>query len=483
MTLAYPLDEVPTPLDGYGYVVPSAEGSDVLACTWTSSKWEGRAPDGIALLRVYAGRFGGRDVTAESDDELVALARDEVRLLGIVGDPMLTRVQRWPRGMPQYVLGHPGRLERIDARARATSGAGARRRRVSRGRHPRLHRVGGAGRTGRGARARSGARMRRAASEALFDEASRLLPGGVSSPVRAFRAVGGVPVFVERGEGAYLVDVDGNRYVDYVLSFGPLILGHAHPRVVAALEEAVRRGTSYGAPTPLEVELARLVTGAMPSLELVRFVNSGTEATMSALRLARAFTGRTKIVKFVGCYHGHADLLLVQAGSGVATLGLPDSPGVTPGAVADTLTAPFNDLDAVARLFGEHEIAAVIVEPVAGNMGLVLPEPGFLEGLRELTESAGALLVFDEVMTGFRVHPGRRAGPVRHRARSDHAREGHRRRAPGGRVRRPARRHGARRAFRSRLSGRHALREPARHVRRDRDAPRALGARGLGRGR
>ncbi len=248
--------------------------------------------------------------------------------------------------------------------------------------------------------------MRRSASEALFDEASRLLPGGVSSPVRAFRAVGGAPVFVERGEGAFLVDVDDNRYIDYVLSFGPLILGHAHPRVVAALEEAVRRGTSYGAPTPLEVELARLVTDAMPSLELVRFVNSGTEATMSALRLARAFTGRTKIVKFVGCYHGHADLLLVQAGSGVATLGLPDSPGVTPGAVADTLTAPFNDLDAVARLFGEHEIAAVIVEPVVGNMGLVLPEPGFLEGLRELTESAGALLVFDEVMTGFRVHPG-----------------------------------------------------------------------------
>ena len=248
--------------------------------------------------------------------------------------------------------------------------------------------------------------MRHETSEALFAEASELLPGGVSSPVRAFRAVGGVPVFIERGEGAYLYDVDGNRYVDYVLSFGPLILGHAHPRVVAALEAAVRRGTSYGAPTPLEVELAQLIQAAMPSLEVVRFVNSGTEATMSALRLARAFTGRTKIVKFVGCYHGHADLLLVQAGSGVATLGLPDSPGVTPGAVADTLTAPFNDLESVARLFDEHEIAAVIVEPVVGNMGLVLPEPGFLEGLRELTASAGALLVFDEVMTGFRVHPG-----------------------------------------------------------------------------
>lgn len=245
-------------------------------------------------------------------------------------------------------------------------------------------------------------------SKELFSEAQNLFPGGVNSPVRAFRAVGGQPLFIDRGEGAYMFDVDGNRYIDYVLSWGPLILGHAHPQVVKALHAATLKGTSYGAPSPLEVELAKLVMTLMPNLEMLRFVNSGTEATMSALRLARAFTGRTKFIKFEGNYHGHADMLLVQAGSGVATLGLPDSPGVPASTVADTLTAPFNDLAAVEQLFAQFpgQIAAIIVEPVVGNMGLVPPLPGFLQGLREVTANDGALLIFDEVMTGFRVHPG-----------------------------------------------------------------------------
>jgi glutamate-1-semialdehyde 2,1-aminomutase len=245
-------------------------------------------------------------------------------------------------------------------------------------------------------------------SIALFQEAQKLLPGGVDSPVRAFRAVGGQPLFIDCGEGPYLFDVDGNRYIDYVLSWGPLITGHAHPNVIQAIQNAALKGTSYGAPSPLEIDLAKRVMDFMSSIEMIRFVNSGTEATMSALRLARAYTQRNKIIKFDGCYHGHADLLLVQAGSGVATLGLPDSPGVPADTVKDTLVADFNNLESVEALFKKcpDQIAAIIVEPVAGNMGVIPPLPGFLEGLRVITKREGSILIFDEVMTGFRVHRG-----------------------------------------------------------------------------
>ncbi len=245
-------------------------------------------------------------------------------------------------------------------------------------------------------------------SEALFSEAKNLIPGGVNSPVRAFRGVGGTPRFIDHGQGAWLYDADGNQYIDYVLSWGPLILGHAHPAIVAAITEQAARGTSFGAPTELESELARLVIAAMPSVEMVRFVSSGTEATMSALRLARAYTKREKMIKFAGCYHGHFDGFLVQAGSGVATLGLPDSPGVPASIAASTLTAPFNDLDAVESLLRQNpgQVALIVVEPVVGNAGFIMPQPGFLAGLRRLADEHGALLLFDEVMTGFRVAYG-----------------------------------------------------------------------------
>jgi glutamate-1-semialdehyde 2,1-aminomutase len=245
-------------------------------------------------------------------------------------------------------------------------------------------------------------------SEELFARAQRLIPGGVNSPVRAFKAVGGTPLFIRKAEGARVWDADGRGFIDYLGSWGPLILGHAHPSVLEAITQAAAKGTSYGAPCAAEVELADRVTRLVPSIQKVRFVSSGTEATMSALRLARAFTGRRKILKFHGCYHGHADALLVAAGSGVATLGIPGSPGVPEGTVADTLVAPYNDLGAVERVIDEHgsDLAAIIVEPVAGNMGCVPPRDGYLQGLRDLTTRAGALLVFDEVITGFRLSTG-----------------------------------------------------------------------------
>ncbi|AIW41263.1 MULTISPECIES: glutamate-1-semialdehyde 2,1-aminomutase [Paenibacillus] len=242
-------------------------------------------------------------------------------------------------------------------------------------------------------------------SKVAFDEAKQYIPGGVNSPVRAFKSVGITPVYIDHGEGSRVYDIDGQSYLDYVCSWGPLIMGHAHPEVVKALQAAVVKGTSFGAPTLAETEMAKLVCERVPSMDIVRMVNSGTEATMSAIRLARGFTSRSKILKFEGSYHGHADSLLIKAGSGVATLGLPDSPGVPEVVATHTITVPYNDLASVKlalEKFGE-EIAAIIVEPVAGNMGVVPPQPGFLEGLREVTQQYGSLLIFDEVMTGFRV--------------------------------------------------------------------------------
>jgi len=245
-------------------------------------------------------------------------------------------------------------------------------------------------------------------SGAAFAEAKKLMPGGVNSPVRSYRSVDCNPPFIARAEGSHIYDIDGNDYIDYVGSWGPMVVGHAHPQVVKALQEAATRGTSYGAPTLIESQLAKKVMEVYPSIEVIRMVNSGTEATMSALRLARGYTHRNKIVKFIGCYHGHSDSLLVKAGSGMATFGVPDSPGVTPGTAQDTITIPYNDFEAVKEVFAEQgqEIAAIIVEPVAGNMGLVLPKPGYLDLLRKVTEENGALLIFDEVMCGFRASLG-----------------------------------------------------------------------------
>jgi glutamate-1-semialdehyde 2,1-aminomutase len=250
--------------------------------------------------------------------------------------------------------------------------------------------------------------MNRAKSAELFATAQEVIPGGVNSPVRAFRAVGGNPLFIERGDGAYLIDADGNRYLDCIGSWGPLILGHAHPRILAAIAEQLPKGTTYGAPTELEVRLAQEIVEAVPSVQKVRLVSSGTEATMSAIRVARGFTERNKIVKFEGNYHGHADFLLAKAGSGVATLGLPECAGVPVAVTAETLTLPYNDSAAVKELFASQgdEIACVIVEPVVGNMGCVPPVPGFLETLREVTQKHRAVLIFDEVMTGFRLAYG-----------------------------------------------------------------------------
>jgi glutamate-1-semialdehyde 2,1-aminomutase len=238
-----------------------------------------------------------------------------------------------------------------------------------------------------------------------FAEAKTLMPGGVNSPVRAFKSVKMDPIFMERGKGSKIYDIDGNEYIDYVLSWGPLILGHANDRVVEAIKKVAEHGTSFGAPSLIETQLAKLVTERVPSIEIVRMVSSGTEATMSALRLARGYTGRNKILKFEGCYHGHGDSLLIKAGSGVATLGLPDSPGVPEAVAKNTITVPYNDLESVRYAFEQFgdDIAAIIVEPVAGNMGVVLPLPGFLQGLRDITTQYSALLIFDEVMTGFRV--------------------------------------------------------------------------------
>lgn len=245
-------------------------------------------------------------------------------------------------------------------------------------------------------------------SSSLFQDAQKVIPGGVNSPVRAFKSVGGTPIFVDKAKGAYLYDVDGNRLIDYISSWGPMILGHVYEPVIEALSQRAKKGTSFGMPTALETEIAELAIAMIPNMDKIRFVNSGTEACMSAVRLARGVTQREKIIKFAGCYHGHSDAFLIQAGSGAVTFGAPNSPGVTQGTAKDTLLATYNDLDEVAAIFEQHQdqIAAIIVEPVAGNMGCIPPQKGFLEGLRQFCDSNGSLLIFDEVMTGFRLAPG-----------------------------------------------------------------------------
>ena len=250
--------------------------------------------------------------------------------------------------------------------------------------------------------------MKTKTSQELFEAAKQYIPGGVNSPVRAFKAVGGDPLFIKSAKGAYITDVDGNQYLELINSWGPMIFGHAFPKVEKAVSAALQHSLSFGAPTAIEVEMARLITKMVPSVDKVRMVNSGTEATMSAIRVARGYTGKDKFIKFEGCYHGHGDSFLIAAGSGAVTMGSPDSPGVTPGTAQDTLLAPYNDLDYVEKLLNENkgQVAAIIIEPVAGNMGCVLPLPGFLEGLRKLCDDHGAILIFDEVMTGFRLKPG-----------------------------------------------------------------------------
>ena len=311
-------------------------------------------------------------------------------------------------------------------------------------------------------------------SAELYRRAVRVLPGGVNSPVRAMGSIGREPVFIDHAAGAELTDVDGNTYVDYVCSWGPLIHGHAFAPVLEAVHAAAERGTTFGAPTAAEVELAELVAHRMPSVEMLRMTSSGTEASMSAIRLARAATGRERLIKFAGAYHGHVDGLLAEAGSGLATQGIPSSPGVPAAGAAATTIVPWNDLDAVRAAVAADPPAAILAEPYPANMGLVPPAQGFLEGLRALATESGALLVFDEVITGFRVAPGGAQELTRRHARPDDHGQGHRRRAPGRGLRRLGRADVAHRAGRRRLPGGHAEREPARRRRRP---GRARGAR------